>query len=97
MVEEKHICARCAAREKGCMDCCTEPFLDVDRGFCLTFSDVLRISKNTGLTPDEFCEVKRIDGKNLKENPEDYCDELHHNGLWIGMKGEKKCMFLGHH
>lgn len=93
--KEKHICARCAAKEKGCMDCCTEPFLDEDSGFFLTFSDIIRISRHTGLAPEDFCSINMIDEARLKENPEDYSEELHYDGHWIGMKGDKKCMFLG--
>ncbi len=90
-----NICARCAAREKGCMDCCTEPFVEGDNGFVITFSDIARISASTGLAPEEFCSVNRLDEAGLAESAEDFLPGLHHKGVWLGMKGEGKCFFLG--
>lgn len=95
MEKNDHICARCAAREKGCMDCCTEPFLDGDNGFYLTFSDISRISKHTGLAPDKFCMINHVDKETIEQNPDDYCLELHSGNKWIGMNGQGRCMFLG--
>lgn len=94
----QHICSFCAKGEMGCVDCCTSPFTEKDPGFWLTFSDIARIVKKTGLDPSKFCRITELEeGDDDDEDADEEYAELVYNGDEVILMNEKnkKCFFLG--
>lgn len=94
----KSVCAICAQGRMGCEDCCTSPFTETDPGFWLTFSDIARIVKKTGLDPSKFCRLTELEDD---EDDDDDGDEIYGDLVYLGEKvilmnpNGKKCFFLG--
>jgi Fe-S-cluster containining protein len=94
-MKEQHICVRCHKGEKGCISCCVNPYLDGSKGFYLTLSDIRRIVRATGLKPEEFCRMNKVNWAEVKKDPSAHYPPLFIGDRWIGMKGRGKCMFFG--
>lgn len=95
----ENVCAICAKGELGCVSCCISPFIEKDPGFWLTFKDVARIVKKTGLEPEEFCRLTELEeGEDDDEDAdEEYADLVYYGDKVILMndKEKKRCYFLG--
>ena len=92
------ICKECANKKMSCIDCCTSPFTEKDPGFWLTFSDIARIVKKTGMKPEEFCRLTEVDEETGDDKE---ADEKYGELMYVGEKvilmsgGNRKCTFLG--
>lgn len=93
-----HVCYCCAKGELGCTDCCTSPFIEEDPGFWLTFSDIARIVKKTGMNPEKFCRLTELEEA---DEDDEEADEVYGDLIYLGDKvilmnpKNKKCSFLG--
>lgn len=90
------MCTECANGKINCKDCCTSPFIEKDPGFWLTFSDIARIVRKTGMKPEEFCRLTKLGD----EEGEEDVDEKYGGLMYVGdkvilMSGRNgKCVFL---
>ncbi len=97
----QHVCEICAKGEMGCESCCKTPFAkdEENPGFWLTFKDIARIVKKTGLDPSEFCRLEDVpEGEEEDEDADEVYGELVGYGdgfILMNRSKNNTCYFLG--
>lgn len=86
------ICQDCNNKQFGAIDCCTSPFINYP-GFLITLSDINRIVKNTDYKIEDFAQIIKVEGDDLKDDGDNYFKDLGFNNNFIYMNGVKKCPF----